>query len=106
LKHSRGEAAKSYNVLQKLTYLIVIFLLLPAMVLTGLTMSPGFDSFAPVLLTLFGGRQSARTLHFIFANLIVLFVIVHVVEVFIAGVFNELGSMITGRYTIKTGDHA
>lgn len=80
-------------------------MLLPAMVLTGLTMSPGFDAIAPWLLDLFGGRQSARTLHFIAANLIVLFVVVHVVEVFIAGVFNEIGSMITGRITIKTGEH-
>ncbi len=106
LKHPVGEEAKSFNVLQKFAYLSVVFILLPGMVLTGLTMSPGFDAFCPLLLSLFGGRQSARTLHFIFANLIVLFVIVHVVEVFIAGVFNEIGSMITGRYTIKTGDHA
>lgn len=105
-KHPTGEAAKSYNVLQKFAYLAVIVVLLPGMVLTGLTMSPGFDAFAPWLLDLFGGRQSARTLHFLFANGIVLFVIIHVVEVFIAGVFNEIGSMITGRYTIKTGDHA
>ena len=106
LKHPVGEEAKSYNVLQKFAYLSVVVVLLPGMVLTGLTMSPGFDAFCPFLLTLFGGRPSARTLHFIFANLIVLFVIIHVVEVFIAGVFNEIGSMITGRYTIKTGDHA
>ena len=106
LKHPVGEEAKSFNVLQKFAYLSVVFVLLPGMVLTGLTMSPGIDAVAPFLLTLLGGRQSARTLHFIFANLIVLFVIVHVTEVFIAGVFNEIGSMITGRYTIKTGDHA
>ncbi|HEY2661308.1 MAG TPA: cytochrome b/b6 domain-containing protein [Caulobacteraceae bacterium] len=105
LKHPVGEEAKSYNVLQKFAYLAVVFILLPMMVATGLTMSPGFDAFAPWLLDLFGGRQSARTLHFICANLIVLFVIVHVVEVFIAGVFNEIGSMITGRYTIKTRAH-
>jgi len=101
-KHPVGEEAKRYNVLQKLAYLGVI-LLLVLMVLTGLTMSPGFDAFAPGLLWLFGGRQSARTIHWICANLIVLFVLVHVIEVFIAGVFNEIGSMITGRYRIKTG---
>ncbi len=105
LRHPTGEAAKSYNVLQKFAYLAVVFVLLPAMVLTGLTMSPGFDAFAPWLLDLFGGRQSARTIHFISANLIVLFVIVHVAEVFIAGVFNEIGSMITGRYAIRTEAH-
>jgi thiosulfate reductase cytochrome b subunit len=102
LRHPVGEAAKRYNVLQKLAYLGVIALLV-LMVMTGLTMSPGFDAFAPGLLWLFGGRQSARTIHWICANLIVLFVLVHVIEVFIAGVANEIGSMITGRYTIKTG---
>jgi len=103
LKHPVGEAAKRYNVLQKLTYLAVVFVILPVMVLTGLTMSPGVDAVFPWLLNLFGGRQSARSLHFITANLIVLFVIVHVVEVFLAGVVNETRSMITGRYTIRTG---
>jgi thiosulfate reductase cytochrome b subunit len=100
LKHPTGEEAKRYNILQKLTYIIVIFVLLPLMVGTGLTMSPGFDSILPGLLTLFGGRQSARTIHFISANLIVLFVLVHVVEVFLAGVWNEVRSMITGRYVV------
>jgi thiosulfate reductase cytochrome b subunit len=102
LKHPVGEDAKHYNVLQKLAYLGVIVLII-LMVLTGLTMSPGMDALLPILLNVFGGRQSARTIHWICANLIVLFVIVHVVEVFIAGVFNEVGSMITGRYRIKTG---
>lgn len=105
LKHPVGEEARSYNVLQKFAYLGVIFLLLPVMVLTGLTMSPGFDAFAPWLLDLFGGRQSARTIHFFTANLIVLFVLVHVVEVLLVGVVNEVGSMITGRYAIKTEAH-
>lgn len=101
LKHPTGEEAKHYNTLQKFAYLVVIFVLLPTMVLTGLTMSPGMDAIAPGLLTLFGGRQSARTLHFISANLIVLFVLVHVIEVFLAGVFNEMRSMITGWYVVK-----
>jgi len=104
LKHPTGEAAKRYNVLQKLAYLAVIALL-AAMVFTGLTLSPGIDAFAPWLVALFGGRQSARTIHFICANLIVLFVLVHLIEVFLAGVVNEVGSMITGRYAIRTGDH-
>jgi thiosulfate reductase cytochrome b subunit len=105
LKHPVGEEAKTYNVLQKFAYLAVVFVLLPAMILTGLSMSPGFDAIAPWLVELFGGRQSARTFHFVAANLIVLFVVVHVVEVFLAGVANEIGSMITGRYAIKTGEH-
>lgn len=102
LKHPVGEEAKSYNVLQKLTYLMVIFVILPLMILTGLSMSPGIDAFAPWLVSFMGGRQSARGIHFITANLIVLFVIVHVVEVIIAGAFNEIRSMITGRYVIRT----
>ena len=105
LKHPTGEEAKRYNVLQKLTYLIVVFVLLPLMVGTGLTMSPGIDAVLPGLLSLFGGRQSARTIHFISANLIVLFVLVHVVEVFLAGVVNEIRSMITGRYVVTTEAH-
>jgi|SRR5581483_10761199 len=100
LKHPHGEAAKAYNMLQKLAYLSVVFVFLPLMVLTGLTMSPGVDAAAPWLLDLFGGRQSARTIHFISASLIVLFVVVHVAEVFLAGAANEIGSMITGRYAV------
>ena len=103
LKHPVGEAAKRYNTLQKMSYLAVIFVLLPLMVLTGLTLQPGMDAIAPLLLTLFDGRQSARTLHFIFANLLVLFVIVHLVEVVISGVWNEIRSMITGWYVARTG---
>lgn len=104
LRHPTGEDARRYNILQKFAYLAVIGLLLPLMVLTGLTMSPGVDAAAPWLTSLFGGRQSARSIHFVTANAIVLFVIVHVVEVFLAGVWNEVRSMITGRYVIHTGN--
>jgi thiosulfate reductase cytochrome b subunit len=103
LKQPSGEAAKRYNTLQKFAYLAVVFLLLPAMLLTGLTMSPGMDAAMPWLLDLFGGRQSARTLHFLTANLIVLFILVHLVEVLISGVWNEMRSMITGWYVVKPG---
>src|SRR5258708_3988258 len=68
LRRARGEAAKRYNVLQKLTYLAVIFVLLPGMVLTGLTMSPAVTAAFPFLFDLFGGRQSARTTHFLTAH--------------------------------------
>jgi thiosulfate reductase cytochrome b subunit len=71
------------------------------MLLTGLAMSPGMDAGYPILLDMFGGRQSARTIHFVAASLIVLFVLVHVVMVLISGVWNNLRSMITGRYVIK-----
>jgi len=97
----RGEESKRYNTLQKVAYIGVIFLILPMMILTGLSMSPGFDSAAPWLPQLFGGRQSARTIHFITANLIVLFVAVHLFEVFLVGAWNEIRSMITGYYEVK-----
>jgi thiosulfate reductase cytochrome b subunit len=71
------------------------------MLLTGLTMSPGMDAGYPFLLEVFGGRQSARTIHFIAASGVVLFVVVHLVMVLITGVWNNLRSMITGRYVIK-----
>ena len=100
-RHPEGEEAKRYNVLQKLTYLIVIFGLPPFMILMGLAMSPRMDTFIPGWVDLFGGRQSARTLHFITASLIVLFVLIHLFEVLISGVWNNLRSMITGWYEIK-----
>jgi thiosulfate reductase cytochrome b subunit len=100
LRPPRGEAARRYNTLQKLTYLLVIFVLLPLMLLTGLTMSPGVDAALPGLLDLFGGRQSARTVHFITASLILLFVLVHLFEVALAGPWNEIRSMITGWYRV------
>ena len=104
LRHPTGEEAKRYNVLQRFAYLGVI-ILITLMVLTGLTMSPGIDAFCPWLLDLFGGRQSARTIHFLSASLIVLFVFVHLVEVVLAGPINEIRSMLTGNYVVPKGDH-
>ena len=103
LKHPKGEAAKRYNVLQRLAY-VGLLALAVGMVLTGLCMSPGFDAFAPWLVAALGGRQSARTLHFLFASAIVLFIAVHLIEVVLAGPLNELRSMITGRYAVP-GEH-
>jgi thiosulfate reductase cytochrome b subunit len=104
LKHPTGEAAKRYNVLQRLAYLGLI-LAVTGMVLTGLSMSPGIDAFAHWLPQLFGGRQSARALHFVFASLIVLFIVIHLVEVVLAGPINEVRSMITGRYAVPPEHH-
>ena len=104
LRRPRGEAARRYNVLQKLAYMVVVFVLLPVMVLTGLTMSPAVTAAMPFLFDMFGGRQSARTIHFLVANLLVLFVLVHVVQVVLSGVFNNMRSMITGRYAIRPED--
>ena len=99
-RHASGEAARHYNVLQKLTYLVVMFGLLPLIVLMGLGMSPRLDSFWPGWVAVFGGRQAMRTLHFVIAWAIVLFVLVHVFEVIISGFWNNLRSMITGRYEV------
>jgi Ni/Fe-hydrogenase b-type cytochrome subunit len=95
-----GEAALRYNTLQKISYIGIIFLLLPLMILTGLAMSPSMDAAWPWLLDLFGGRQSARSIHFICAAAILAFIFVHLVMVGLAGPVNEIGSMITGRFRI------
>ena len=94
----RFHHGRSYNVLQKLSYGGVLFVLLPVMVLTGITMSPGMDAAWPWLLDLFGGRQTARTIHFLVMFLLVLFFVVHILMVLAAGPLNELRSMITGWY--------
>jgi len=104
-KHPTGEAAKHYNVLQKLAYLVVIFGLLPMVILMGLAMSPMSDTVITGWVDLFGGRQSARTLHFIVAWALVGFVLIHVFEVIITGLWNNVRSMITGRYEIKIHDN-
>jgi thiosulfate reductase cytochrome b subunit len=100
LRFPRGAAAKRYNVLQQLAYLLVVFGLFPLMILTGLTMSPGIDSAVPQLLTLFGGRQTARLIHFVTASGLTLFVVVHLVMVLVSGVWNNLRSMVTGWYDL------
>jgi thiosulfate reductase cytochrome b subunit len=100
LDFPRGVAALRYNILQKAAYLGVLGLLLPGMVLSGMTMSPGLDAAFPWLLDLFGGRQSARSIHFIAASLLILFVMVHLAMVLLAGPFNEIRSMITGWFRL------
>ncbi|MGO6748202.1 cytochrome b/b6 domain-containing protein [Rhizobium ruizarguesonis] len=104
LRFPEGDEARHYNALQKLSYLAVIILLLPAMVLTGLTMSPGVDAAIPMLVDMLGGRQSARTLHFITASLLILFVLLHVAMVVLSGTWNNMRSMITGRYAIRQSE--
>ncbi|MFC3712009.1 cytochrome b/b6 domain-containing protein [Sphingoaurantiacus capsulatus] len=100
LRFPKGEAAARYNSLQKLSYVGVIFGLLPLAILTGWTMSPGLNAAWPWLVDLFGGRQSARTIHFIAATLITLFIAVHLAMVLLAGPVNEVRSMITGRFRL------
>lgn len=100
LRFPAGEAALRYNVLQKASYIGVIFIALPLVILTGLTMSPGMNTAWPWLVDLFGGRQSARSIHFIVAFSLVAFFLVHIIMVILAGPVNEIRSMITGRYRL------
>ena len=100
LRFPKGDDARHYNILQKLSYVGVLFGLLPLMVLTGLTMSPSINAAWPWLLALFGGRQSARSIHFISAMLLVGFIVVHVAMVVLAGPLNELRSIVTGWYRL------
>ncbi len=104
LRHPRGEAARRYNVLQKLAYLSVIFVLFPLLILMGWAMSPGLDSLFAGWVDWFGGRQSARTIHFVLAWALVAFVFIHVLEVVVTGFWNNLRSMITGRYRIPADE--
>ena len=91
------EEAWSYNVLQRLCYLLVVLVLFPLMIWTGLAMSLGFDSAFPIAVRLLGGQQTARSLHFLVTILLVLFLLVHVVMVIRAGFRTRMRAMITGR---------
>lgn len=98
LRFPTGEAAARYNVLQKFAYVGVVFLLLPLMILTGLTMSPGMNSAAPWMIDLFGGRQSARSIHFIVTGALMMFFLIHIIMLLLAGPVNEVRSMLTGWF--------
>jgi thiosulfate reductase cytochrome b subunit len=92
-----AEEAHSYNVLQRLSYLAVVFLLFPLMIWTGMAMSPAVTSVFPFFVRSSGGYETARTIHFFAANLLVLFVLVHVAMVCVAGFWQRTRAMITGR---------
>ena len=100
LRHPHGEAARRYNVLQNFAYLALVFGVLPLIVIGGWAMSPMMDSFWPGWVDWLGGRQAARTLHFVGAVLLVAFVLVHVFEVIVTGLVNNLRSMITGYWRL------
>jgi Ni/Fe-hydrogenase b-type cytochrome subunit len=100
LRFHDPERPGAYNILQKLSYVAIIFGLLPLMVLTGLAMSPGMDAAWPWLVVVTGGRQSARSLHFIGMALIAGFIVVHLLLVVLADPINELKSMITGWWDV------
>ena len=99
-KHPTGDEATRYNVLQKLAYLSVIFFFAPGIVLMGLAMSPHMDSVLGWMVDLVGGRQSARTWHFIAAFALLGFLLIHVFMVLVSGPVNQIRSMITGRYQV------
>lgn len=100
LRFARGEAAMRYNILQKLAYAGVLFVLLPLAIFTGLAMSPGMDAAWPWLTGVFGGRQSARSIHFLAAFALLAFLIVHLIMVLLAGPLNGIRAMITGWYRL------
>jgi len=91
---------RRYNTLQKLSYIVVLFVLLPLVIATGLALSPGMNAAWPWLLDLFGGRQSARSFHFLAMVGLVAFTVVHLVLVILAGAWNEVRSMLTGRWRV------
>jgi thiosulfate reductase cytochrome b subunit len=97
LKRRVDADAWSYNLLQRLVYLIVIFVLFPLVIWTGLAMSPAFVSAIPSSVTAFGGRQSARTLHFVISVSLVLFLLVHVGMIWRFGFRKRVIAMISGR---------
>lgn len=99
-RHPHGDAATRYNVLQRLAYLTVVFVLLPLVIVMGMAMSPMLDALIPGWVNWVGGRQAARTLHFIAAWLLVSFVLIHVFEVLISGFWNQIRAMVTGYYAV------
>ena len=101
LRRAHGAAAGEYNLLQKLTYLAVVFILVPVMALSGLTQSHAITARFPELFTLFGGRESARTIHGLTAALFVVFILIHIFQLFVAGFITKVRAMITGKLNIS-----
>jgi len=104
LKPAGEEGALSYNLLQRVAYLLVIFVVFPLMFWTGLAMSPAITSVFPSIVTFWGGQQSARTIHFFMACLLVGFLVVHVAMVCLAGFKVRVRAMITG-HVAATKEH-
>jgi thiosulfate reductase cytochrome b subunit len=97
LRGGRREGeARTYNVVQRTVYLVVIFLLFPLVIWTGLALSPAFNAVVPFFVDVLGGRQSARTLHFFVSDLLVVFLVVHIVMIALAGFWSRMREMITG----------
>ena len=95
-KRTSADEAWTYNIVQRLTYVGVVFVLFPGIIWTGLAMSFGVTSALPFLATWLGGHQSARTLHFVFAVLLLLFFLIHMAMLFLVGFVSHVRAMITG----------
>jgi thiosulfate reductase cytochrome b subunit len=104
LRFQRPVEEDTYNVLQRVSYILVIFVLFPMIIVTGLAMSPVITSVVPQTVTIFGGHQSARTIHFFLADLLILFLGVHVAMVIQAGFSSRMRAMITGRAAGRKDD--
>jgi thiosulfate reductase cytochrome b subunit len=103
LKRPTEEESQTYNVLQRISYITVVFVLFPFMIVSGFAMSPAIVSVFPVFVTVFGGHQTARTLHFFAGNLLLLFLLVHIAMVILAGFTKRMRAMITGRALARKG---
>lgn len=97
LQRPDAESSLAYNVVQRLSYLGVLFVLFPAMIWTAFAMSPAMVSIFPFFVTSLGGQESARTIHFFAGDLLVLFLLVHIATVWLAGFKRRVGAMLTGR---------
>jgi thiosulfate reductase cytochrome b subunit len=102
LQHPDQAEAFSYNAVQRATYLIVIFFLFPLVIVTGLALSPGFNAAFPIVVNSLGGRQSARTLHFFITISLLIFLIIHVAMIILAGFMSRMRAMVTGRMITGT----
>jgi len=101
LRRPTEEDSLTYNVLQRLTYVTVIFVFFPLLIWTGFAMSPAIVSILPGTVTLLGGQETARTIHFFVASFVILFFFVHIGMVCLAGFTTRVGAMITGQRTAK-----
>ncbi len=100
LRFASGDAAREYNSLQRWSYGLIVLVVIPMQIVTGLAMSPAMDAAWPWLTELFGGRQTARSVHFLCAFALLAFLVVHIAMVIAAGPINEMRAMITGRYRL------
>lgn len=100
LKFPTGVESLKYNTLQKITYIGVLGVLLPLLILTGMCLSPGLSPITGWAIDLFGGRSSARSIHFICAGAVAAFIVLHLVLVLLAGPYNEIRSMVTGKFRV------